>query len=196
MARVDPLRVKEWPEAMRTALAAMTPPEPRYPSPSREGRSGARNMLGTFAHHPELARAFFTFNGQVLLATTLSPRQREIVVLRVAVLRNCGYEWAQHVFVGHDAGLSDDEIGRIAWGAEAPFWSPQDATLLRAVDELVHDGVIGDATWSALAGELDTRQLMDLVFTVGAYETVAFFMRSFALDLDDDLRPGGPRPDR
>jgi len=39
-----------------------------------------------------------------------------------------------------------------------------------------------------LAGELDDQQLMDLVFTVGAYEVVAMACRSFGIELDDDLR--------
>lgn len=188
MARTEPLRTKEWPQAMREALAAMMPPDPRHAAPVHEGRPKALNMLGTFAHHPALARAFFTFNGHVLMATTLTPRHREMLVLRVAELRACGYEWAQHVFVAHDAGLTDDEISRVAQGPDAAGWAPLESALLRAVDELVADGAIHDDTWSVLAESLDTRQLVDVVFTVGAYESVAFFLRSFAVELDDDLR--------
>ena len=71
-------------------------------------------MLGTLAHHPALARAFHTFNGHVLFATSLSVRQRELVVLRVAAVRRSTYEWAQHVVIDRDAGLTDDEILQIA----------------------------------------------------------------------------------
>ena len=60
--------------------------------------------------------------------------------------------------------------------------------MLRAVDELIGEGRIGDATWAALAGALDEQQLMDLVFTVGAYEVLALALRSFDVELDDDLR--------
>ena len=60
--------------------------------------------------------------------------------------------------------------------------------MVRAVDELVADARITDATWEVLAGELDEQQLMDLVFTVGAYEVLAMAFRSFGVQLDDDLR--------
>jgi alkylhydroperoxidase family enzyme len=189
MARVEPIPVRKWPKDMRSALAAMVPPAPRHPQPVQKDRPKALNALGTFAHYPALAQAFFTFNGHVLMATTLTQRQREILVLRVAKLRECDYEWAQHVIVGRDVGLSDEEIERIASGPHSPGWDPIDAALLHAVDELVVDGVIGDETWAALSDVFDTRQLMDLIFTVGAYMTVALLMRSFAFDLDDDLRP-------
>jgi AhpD family alkylhydroperoxidase len=188
MARVDPLPIREWPPAMREALAAMQPPEPRHPVPIQEGRPKALNTLGTFAHHPALARAYFTFNGHVMLATTLTLRQRELLILRVAALRQCAYEWAQHVVVARDVGLTDDEIARVAWGPDAPFLDPFEAALIRSVDELVEDGVIGDTTWETLAADLDRQQLIDLIFTVGSYHTLAMLMRSFDLALDDDLR--------
>jgi hypothetical protein len=35
-----------------------------------------------------------------------------------------------------------------------------------------------------LAGELDDQQLMDVVFTVGAYEVLAMAFRSFGVELD------------
>ena len=187
MARIKPLPIDEWPKEMREAMAAMLPPAPRHPTPVRKGRPKARNSLGTFAHHPALARAFLTFNGHILMGTTLSQRQRELLVLRVAALRKSGYEWAQHVFMARDAGLDDEEIGRIALGPDAPFWIPLESALLRAVDELIGDGAIGETTWTALARELDTQQLLDVIFTVGAYEILAWKFRSFGLSLDDDL---------
>ena len=60
--------------------------------------------------------------------------------------------------------------------------------MVRAVDELVRDAKIADGTWAVLAAELDQQQLMDLVFTVGAYEILAMALRSFGVELDDDLR--------
>ncbi len=35
--------------------------------------------------------------------------------------------------------------------------------------------------------ELDTQQLMDLVFTVGCYDLIAMFFKSAGVQVDDDL---------
>jgi alkylhydroperoxidase family enzyme len=102
-------------------------------------------------------------------------------------VRRAEYEWAQHVVLAGEAGIDDAEVARIAEGPDAPGWSPVDAALLRAVDELVGDATIADATWEALARELDVQQLMDVVFTVGAYDALAMAFRSFRVQLDDDL---------
>jgi hypothetical protein len=93
---------------------------------------------------------------------------------RVAVKRQAAYVWAQHFFNGRDAGLTDEEIARLAYGPDAPFFAPLDAATIRAVDELIDDGVIGDDTWATLSEELDEQQLFDLIFTVGCYETIVF----------------------
>ncbi len=188
MARIPPLPPGEWPPEMNDALAALRPANPRHPFPSRkEGRPKGLNLLGTLAQHPELAKAYHTFNGHILFASTLSPRQRELLVLRVAAVRGSEYEWAQHAILAGDAGLDEDEVARIAEGPEAPGWPTLDGAMVRAVDELIDEGGIGNDTWAILSGELDNQQLMDLVFTVGAYEILAMALRSFGVELDADL---------
>jgi alkylhydroperoxidase family enzyme len=173
---------------MAEALAALRPPEPRHPLPRRdESRPKGLNALGLLARHPALTTAFNTFNGHVLFGTTLTPRQRELLVLRVASRRTADYEWAQHVVLAVDAGITLEEIVRVWQGADAVGWKPFEAALLGAVDELLDEARIGDENWAVLAGELDERQLMDVVFTVGAYDLVAMAFRTFDVQLDDDL---------
>lgn len=185
--RITPLPPRRWPPEMTEALAALRPPDAIHPPLRREGRPKALNALGTLARYPALTRAFNTFNGHVLFSSTLSARQRELVVLRVAALRAADYEWAQHVVLGADAGLEPDEIARVAGGPRVTGWSELDRAMLVAVDELVGDAKISDETWKTLAAELDQHQLMDLVFTVGCYDLLAMAFRSFGIELDEDL---------
>jgi alkylhydroperoxidase family enzyme len=173
---------------MRDAIAALRPAQPRHPfPPSDPTRPKGMNILGTFAHHPELARAYNTFNGHILFGSTLSPRQRELVVLRIAAVRDADYEWRQHAILAGDAGISPEEVTRVAEGSDAPGWSPLEAALLRAADELVAEAEISDDTWHTLATSLGDQQLMDLVFTVGAYDLLAMMFRTFRIPLDADL---------
>jgi AhpD family alkylhydroperoxidase len=178
---------------MQDALNAFRPARrDAPPSSPPQRRRNPGNLLGTFACYPELAKAYLTFNGHVLYASSLSARVREILVLRVAVRRRCEYEWAQHVRLGTVAGLTAEEIGWIVEGPERPEWNVLDRSVLQAVDELLDVAHISDGTWTNLAQHLDERQLMDLVFTVGAYETLAMAIRSFGVDSDIDLFPDLP----
>jgi AhpD family alkylhydroperoxidase len=188
MARIPPLPPDQWPPQMRDVLAALRPTEPRYEPPGRrEGRPAGMHILGTLARHTALARAYHVFNGHVLFATTLSERQRELVVLRVAAVRRCEYEWRQHAVLAGDVGISPEELRAVVEGPDASGWEPLEAAVLRAVDELVAGATVSDDTWTTLAGTLSTEQLMDLVFTVGAYDLLAMAFGAFGIELDDDL---------
>jgi alkylhydroperoxidase family enzyme len=187
--RIPPLPPDQWGDDVMAGIAALRPAGAQRELRRSKGGPKGLNVLGTLAQHPALMHAYHSFNGHILYTTTLTSRHRELLVLRVAAVRDAEYEWEQHVVLGRDAGLSDDDIARIAEGPDAPGWSAFDAAMLRAVDELVRDAMIADATWGVLAEALDRQQLMDLVFTVGAYDLLAMAFRSFGVELDADLAP-------
>jgi AhpD family alkylhydroperoxidase len=186
--RLTPLAPSDWPVEMRGALAALHPATPRQPlpEPRRDGPK-ALNLLGTFARHPDLTAAYHTLVGHLLFGSTLTARERELVILRVAAVRGADYEWAQHVVMARDVGVTDEELARIAAGPDADGWADFERAMLRAVDELVADARIGEGTWATLAASLDDQQLLDLIFTVGCYETLAMVLRSVDVELDADL---------
>jgi 4-carboxymuconolactone decarboxylase len=151
------------------------------------------NIFRTLAHHPKLMKRWLVFGNHVLAKSTLTPRDREIAILRVGWLCEAGYEWGQHVVIGKTAGLSDAEIERITQGPDAPGWSPAESALLRATDELHEDSFVSDPTWATLTEHYSTQQLMDLVFTVGQYHLVSMALNTFGVQLDEGLEGLPPR---
>ena len=84
------------------------------------------------------------------------------------------------MLLGEAAGIQAEEITRVSEGPDAPGWTLTEQSLLRAADELLADGAVSGGTWNVLKGEFDDQQLMDVVFTVGAYELVAMALRSLS----------------
>jgi alkylhydroperoxidase family enzyme len=144
--------------------------------------------MGVLAYHPVLTEAYNRLIRHALYFSHLTPRHRELLVLRVAHRRDAIYEWAQHVYQATIAGLSDDEVARVRVGPDAPGWTPVEKALLAAADELLSDARISEETYAVLSAELDTQQLMDVVFTVGTYDVFAMALRTFDVELDDDLK--------
>lgn len=145
------------------------------------------NIFRTLAHAPKAFKRFMAWGGYILSeANSLSARDRELVILRTGFNWKSGYEWAQHVRIGLDCGLTQVEIDRIKRGPQAPEWTDADRALLTATDELTRDAFITDATWNAL-GEYTDKQRMDLVMTVAQYTQVSMMLNSFGVQLDDDL---------
>jgi 4-carboxymuconolactone decarboxylase len=186
--RIPPRPSADWDAEVLDALSVLRSPgsarQVPGPKPSRD--RPVSNILGIFAWHPALTKAFLPFNNH-LFASTLTARDREMVTVRTGWLRRGEYEWAQHVRMARNAGLSDEEVDAISVGPDSAVWGPRDAALLRAVDEIVADRYIGDETWKRLAEHLDRKQLMDLVFTIGNYDLLAMAFNTFGLRLDPGL---------
>ena len=70
------------------------------------------NVFRTFAHHPDLMRSWLGFGAYLLRSSTLEPRLRELVVLRVGWLCRSPYEWGQHVNLGRKFGVLDADLTR------------------------------------------------------------------------------------
>jgi len=179
---------------MRLNAARIAPLAEADMAPEMLGLLGPRfkaipvlNIFRTLARAPKAFKRFMAWGGYILSdANSLSPRDRELVILRTGFNWKSGYEWAQHVRIGLDCGLTEPEIERIKSGPDAPDWHDSDRALLRATDELTSDAFISDATWAALGGYSE-KQRMDLVMTVAQYTQVSMMLNTFGVQLDEDL---------
>jgi alkylhydroperoxidase family enzyme len=154
-----------------------------------DGPVGEYNIFRTLARHPDLFRSWLPFGGYLLVGGTLSPRDRELMILRTAVRCGSSYEWGQHVRISERMGIEREAIDRVLEGPDAAGWPEREATLLRAVDELHDDSRVSDATWAALAREYDEAQLIELTMLIGQYHMVAFALNSLGVQLDEGLEP-------
>lgn len=177
--RVTPLPEAEWSEEARELLSRTG------------GVQGGRtlNIFTTLARHPALMKRWMVFGTHVLFQSTFPARERELAILRIGWLCRAEYEWGQHVLIGEQCGLTQDEIRRIQSGPSAPGWSDGDRALLTAVDELHADAMIGDETYRSLVAIWSTEQLMDFVFAVGQYQLVSMVLNTFGVQLDPGI-PG------
>jgi 4-carboxymuconolactone decarboxylase len=156
------------------------------------GPASSLNAFKTIVRHPRLFRRFLPVLVYVLQESTLPPRDKELLILRIAWLCRAEYEWSHHSISGKQAGLSSQAILRITKGPNAKGWTPFDAALLQAVDELRKDACISDSTWIALAEKYSEQQLMDLVYTVGVYNLASMVLNSLGVELDLNVT-GFPR---
>jgi alkylhydroperoxidase family enzyme len=153
------------------------------------------NIFLTLARHPKLLKRWMVFGAHVLAKSTLAERDRELVILRTGWNCRSPYEWGQHVVIARRAGFTDADVEAIAAGPGDPHWSPFEAALLRAADELHTDSCIADTTWAALRERYDDRQVIDLIFAVGQYHLVSMALNSLGVERDDGVT-GVPVPER
>ena len=172
-ARLTPLPAAEWTDAHREALG------------TRARGDDTIDVFQTCLRNLELCKNWMAFTNYILSERiSITQRDRELLILRIGYLCRSDYEWAQHAPLGLRMGLTKEELARIAQGPDAPGWSPADAALLRATDELHRDQHISDGTWARLRERFDDRQMMDVIFTVGQYTMVSMFLNSAGVQLE------------
>lgn len=140
-------------------------------------------IIATMLRHPDLFSRQTAVGIQLLGRGALPPRIRELAILRIAWLCQAPYEWGEHVLVARDIGITRDAVERVTQGPDAPGWTPLEAAVLRAADELYDDAMISDATWAVLAEHFDDRQLIELPMLIGQYQGVAYYQNSLRLRL-------------
>ena len=140
-------------------------------------------LFRTIAHNPTLLERFRQIGSSLLSFGTLDAADRETVIHRTTARCGAGYEWGVHARIfAPPLGLGEDWL-RATWSgtAEDPAFTPRQALLVRAADELHDTGAWSEGTAAAVAQELGKEQVVELVCLVGFYHLVSFCCGAFAL---------------
>jgi alkylhydroperoxidase family enzyme len=175
--RVEPLPPDEWDPFLAQVV---------------EG-TGPYHVFTTLGRHPALFRAWIGF-GAALLYGTLPARDRELAILRTAHHRGSAYEWAQHVRLAREAGLTDQEVEAVR-GAGRPDepetvrggheWDGADRLVLDVADELHERGDLTDATWQAMCARYDEPGRIELVMLVAHYDMLAVVLNTLRVSVEE-----------
>ncbi len=135
--------------------------------------TGPPNLFLTVGRHRRLFRGWLHFAGRLMPGGTLPRHDTELIILRVAHLRSCAYEFDQHVRLGRRAGIHEADVQRVIEGPAATGWTPRQRSLLGAVDMLHGRQSLDDTTWTQLRSHLDDAGCIEFCFLVGHYEMLA-----------------------
>ena len=175
------------PAARQTNARLVGKPARIEPLPPTGSGLGNANVFRTFARNPPADALRNAVGRHIRDETSLAPRNREQLIMRVGVLCRSEYEWAAHSRIGRQVGLDDADVARVIAGPSAPGGSALETALLRAADELYRDDAIGDATWDALAKNLSEKQLLDALFTFGGFRSATYAINSAGVQLDANM---------
>nr|WP_205660673.1 carboxymuconolactone decarboxylase family protein [Amycolatopsis antarctica] len=133
-----------------------------------------------------LFRSWLRFAARLMPRGKLPRRETELVILRVAGLCGCDYEYEHHVRMARRAGVSRAEIDGIADRAERE-WSPRESAILLAVEQLHTDRTVDDKTWETLRPHLSDPEIVELFMLVGHYEMLALVIGGLRIRPDGHL---------
>jgi 4-carboxymuconolactone decarboxylase len=140
----------------------------------RARRGGSLRPLDTMLlHSPPVADGWNELLGAIRGETTLPADLRETVILRIAVLNDAPYEWDSHERPARQAGLDDRHLAAIRAGDPGPPLSAGQRLAVACTDAMTRGVRLPGPLFEALRANLTTRQVVELITTVAAYNMVS-----------------------
>lgn len=173
------------------------PPTPTEPDDPRlraifeevEGRiHRIPTLYRVIGHAPEMLRAWIDFAWPLRLAATTSRGLRELMILRGALLADVDYEWAHHVPMALEAGVSREQIDALADPAASPLFSEPERAALRLVDEVTRGPGASREAFEGLRRHFSGAECIELVLTASFYVCVGRFLTSLDVDVEPEYR--------
>jgi len=158
MARVSYIEEKDHPE-LAAEIAKI-----------KGGRGALINIYRLLLHSPTVAINWFEHIGAIRWKTKLTPRLREIAIVRIAQAAKYGYALQQHVpGIAVPDGVSLAECEALKdWRASGMF-SEAERAALAYVDAMIAGPEVPDATFEALRRHYSEREIVELTVLVGTY---------------------------
>ena len=171
--RISPLPEAQWTDEHKQRIAKFLP-------------AGARpgNSFRTLLNVPDLVDRTMTIYNYVTQDSSLPPRIRELLILRTAWLHGSDVIWRERVPFARKAGLTNDEIRKIAQGANAG-WNAFETNLLQMADQLFRNSFVNDSVYTLMAERYDTCNVMDAGMTVADVASLALLYNTLGVQPDD-----------
>ena len=149
-------------------------------------KNGARiiNLYRVLAHNSRVLKNHLQLGNTLLSRTTLSPKLREMAILRIARLSGSQYEWVQHYPVALEAGVSEEQAEALSQWQESGLFDEEECAVLRYTDEVALQVSVTDETFEMLKRFLDEQRIVELTVSIGYWGMVARILVPLQVDID------------
>jgi alkylhydroperoxidase family enzyme len=133
-------------------------------------RGGLLNIYKLLLHTPTVCMTWFEHIGAIRWGTALSPRLREIAIVRIAQAAKYAYALQQHVpAIAVPDGVSLDECEALKdWRASA-FFNAAERAALSYIDAMIAGPEVPDDVFDNLRKLYSEREVVELTVLVGTY---------------------------
>lgn len=129
---------------------------------------------------------WLVYSGMLMPFGILSRQESELIILRVAALRDAEYELEHHKRLGKKAGLTATDIEAVQQAEHG--LTGRRGMLIDATDDLIRHRQISDAVYADLMRHINEKELTALLLLVTNYDGLATLMDVLHVPLDE------PRP--
>ena len=147
------------------------------------------NLFRTLLQHPQAAKEL---NSTIIALVSgdrcLSDREREILIMRVAWLGNCEYEWGQHWVVSLIFGMKEEEIAAVRDWQHATCFTEKERVLLAMTDAVLAMKGIPEKLRIQLAQQFpEPKAQTEIIVCIANWHMFAVMLNAFEIPLEPTM---------
>lgn len=157
---------------------------------------GNLNVYRALANAENVFTGWMIAGRDALTSPVLSPRLRELIILRTGYLMGSPYEVGQHTGVAEKVGISAEQLATLSPTGdltEAGFEDIEIAVLLLTTELLVTKRVNSDL-FERVRGTLGDEATVEVLMVIGRWAGLALMLNALDVDLDSAARITIPQP--
>ncbi len=144
------------------------------------------NLWKVMGHCPYIGLNFQRLGNSILRGEELSPRLRELAILRVGNLAQSEYEFKQHTAIALRCGVSQKQIDEISYWTTSKLFDEQERAILAYTDEVTQDIRVKDGTFAKLRSLLGEHTVVELTAVIGYYGMVCRILVALQVELEPE----------
>jgi 4-carboxymuconolactone decarboxylase len=139
-------------------------------------------LIGPFGpslQSPEISARFWDYQVAEERNTTLSGRERQVVILAVGAIWRSAYELYSHSAASLTAGLRPEQVETLAGGGMPDGLSAREQCAWRFARQITAERHIDQSLYDDVAGSFGAHGIVDMLQLIGAYQTVCGLLNAF-----------------
>jgi len=143
------------------------------------------NLFKVMGHLPYIGLNFQRLGNSILKGEGLSPKLRELAILRVGYLSLCRYEFTQHTPIAMRAGLQKKQIDDIGQWQISREFNEEEKAVLAYTDEVAVRIQVKDDTFNAVRRFLNENTVVELTATIAYYGMACRILEALQVDMEN-----------
>ena len=135
--------------------------------------------FNAFLLQPEAAEKFLEFRAAATDHTTLSEREREIVIIAVGAVWSADYELYAHTALARKAGLSEKEVTTLLEGDTPASLEAREKLAAEVTRQLARAHRVSEEVYREAEKAFGAKGLFDIAALMGQYQTVCSVLTLF-----------------
>jgi 4-carboxymuconolactone decarboxylase len=140
------------------------------------------NIFKTMGNNPQVLRSYLRLGNGLWAHCGLDVKTRELAILRTAILHHSVYEWHQHVRIGRDGGLTDEQINAVHHWKTAEIFSDAERAIFAYIDALDASEHPPQEVHDALAEHYPASTIVGINLLTGFYGMTAKFLAAMEVE--------------